>query len=453
MSDTMSAAEIEALFAQDAADSSAASGPSVDDAAAAVQSPAEAAAQGAPVPPPESASEPSSDVAPEPVSDGMLDDASESALPDLVKAGSAPAPETSREPEADPVSMASTADAALTDTAATRAGATALDVTSDEPAPDEPDPSDDAQGGTAAHTTIGDLFAQYGKYVALFVGAGLISGSVVHFPLAPVRYAIIGAVGALVFAIASVVSELGDRDPLRLLRVALSSLALALGIGMISGGIQHFMDIPQRAAVLIPLGVVLSLAAFGSRHGLRMKRVDLAVIVPWLIIGVFALGFGLSQLAGIASAQGGGAGHGHESGATEGGGAAGAGAEEHATDDHGGGAAGAGHGEDSAETSGAGDEDEDHEAASADKEDAGHDEEDAAHVEEEAHDEDAAHHQDDAAAGQEDDAQEGASGDEASSRDSNAGEDTRADAGGSSGPERVLGHDDGADEERVVLVP
>ena len=228
------------------------------------------------------------------------------------------------EPAAVAAPFATTADAVLTETATAGAESEwAADVDSAA----EAGPSDDNEIGDGAaadptsdsdtHTSIGGLFAQYGKYVALFVGAGLISGSVVHFPLAPVRYAIIGAVGALLFAIASVVTEFGDRDPLRLLRVAVSSLALALGIGMISGSIQHFMDIPDRAALLIPLGVVLSLAAFGIRHTLRLKRSDLALIVPWLIIGVFALGFGLGKLADVAEAQGGGAGHGHGSSATD----------------------------------------------------------------------------------------------------------------------------------------
>lgn len=335
MSETMSAADIEALFAQNAAGSGAAPEPSSADVATATDS----AAQGAPVPASDSASGPASDIAPGSASDGVLDDASEYALPHPMRAISAPAPEASRQPAATPVPMASTADAVLTNTAATRAEAPALDVNPDEAAPDEPDPDEDEQG--AAHTTIAGLFAQYGKYVALFVGAGLISGSVVHFPLAPVRYAIIGAVGALIFAIASVVSELGDRDPLRLLRVAVSSLALAVGIGMVSGSIQHFLDIPDRAALLIPLGVVLSLAAFGIRHGLRVRRTDLALIVPWLIIVVVALGFGLGKLADVANAQGGDAGHGHETGATDEHGST----EEGAADGLGGGAAKA-HGSD-----------------------------------------------------------------------------------------------------------
>lgn len=306
MPDAMSPEEIEALFAQLAAAAVGAPEPSSDDrgedaaatvGATATSSPELAAESFAPT-----------------VSDSVTTPA-----PDLVDDAGIPAPPVAPEVFPDPpfgrrddfLAGTPTPDDLLIGTAATQAG-TAVDAALSD------DRAASADAGSATHTTIANLFAQYGKYVALFVGAGLISGSVVHFPLAPVRYAVIGAVGALLFAIASVVSELGDRDPLRLARVAVSSLALAVGIGMVSGSIQHFMDIPDRAALLIPLGVVLSLAAFGIRHGLRLKRTDLALIVPWLIIAVFALGFGLSKLADVAAAQGGGAGHGHESGPADG---------------------------------------------------------------------------------------------------------------------------------------
>ena len=359
-----------------------------------------------------------------------------------------PAPPSSNqkaEREAQAVPMSATADDVLAATATHRARPAARKANQRDP---EPAPERDAPivgEGAAAHTTIPALFAQYGKYVALFVGAGLISGSVVHFPLAPVRYAIIGTVGALIFATASVVSELGDRDALRLLRVAVASLALAVGIGMISGSIQHFVDIPDRAALLIPLGVVLSLAAFGMRHGLRLKRIDLALIVPWLIVAVFALGFGLGKLADAAKTQGGGSGHGHK-GAVTGSGGAGDGhgdAEGRAADGHGpegdeahasDGKAEPGTGDGHAEDSGNG------EAEDAE----------SAHVEEEAHAEDGAH----ADAGAHTDA--GAHAKDAEDSGHAEKKAPADDAGGVKGPENAtestLRAED-SHQERLRLVP
>ena len=160
------------------------------------------------------------------------------------------------------------------------------------PAP-EPGPEPD---GEKTHTLL-EVVERYGQYVALFVGAGLISGSVVHFPLAPVRYAVIGTVGAVVFAIASVLSDRAGKDAAGVARLAISSLALALGIGMISGSIQHFQDIPQRAAELIPIGLALSVAAFVVRNELRVKKDDLAALGLWTVTAVVALVIGLGLIA------------------------------------------------------------------------------------------------------------------------------------------------------------
>ncbi len=414
----MSAADIEALFAQNAAVSSDAPGPAA----------AEAAAQPVEEVPSESVPAPTPDAAAEPDPDAVIGQAPEPAQRDAPEAP----PEASRRPEHESVPVAPSFDAVLTETA-TEAEATVADETAAE-VDAAPEP------GAAAHTTISGLFSQYGKYVALFVGAGLISGSVVHFPLAPARYAIIGAVGALVFAIASVVSELGDRDPLRLTRVAVSSLALAVGIGMISGSIQHFMDIPERAALLIPLGVVLSLAAFGIRHGLRLKRTDLALIVPWLIIAVFALGFGLGKLADVAKASGGGTGHGHESGTTDGHGGG-------ATDGHGGTDKGAADGHGAADAHGS--EGKDDANAEDDNDVKG------AAAKEDAHAEEDAHASDDA------DAEEGAHGDDAHAEDAHAedahAEDTEKPSGakkaaGSKKKDSALRAEDSHDD-RLRLVP
>lgn len=143
---------------------------------------------------------------------------------------------------------------------------------------------------------VGPVASRYAKYLALFVGAGLISGSVVH--LAPGRYSVIGAIGATLFALASVLTERSERGSGDLVRVAISALALALGIGMISGSRQHFQDIPDRAAALIPIGIVLSLGAFVVRHGIRVRGDQLAACFAVVVAFAVVLFIGLNHLAG-----------------------------------------------------------------------------------------------------------------------------------------------------------
>ncbi|MFI5682079.1 hypothetical protein [Streptomyces cellulosae] len=51
------------------------------------------------------------------------------------------------------------------------------------------------------------LLGSYLGYAATFVGAGLISGAIVHHPLDPARYTLIAVVGAGVFLFATVRNE------------------------------------------------------------------------------------------------------------------------------------------------------------------------------------------------------------------------------------------------------
>ncbi|MCP3820239.1 hypothetical protein NLX86_19680 [Streptomyces sp. A3M-1-3] len=107
---------------------------------------------------------------------------------------------------------------------------------------------------------------RYLGYVGYYVGAGLISGAVVHHPMDPARYSMIAGSGVLVFLVATVLNDfiLASEKPAlsRVLRVLGTSTMLSFGLGMLSGGMQHFADLPYRCAVLIPLGIVLSFVAY-----------------------------------------------------------------------------------------------------------------------------------------------------------------------------------------------
>lgn len=136
----------------------------------------------------------------------------------------------------------------------------------------------------------------YLVYVLLFVGAGMVSGGVVHYPLNENFYGILAALGGIVFAFGSLANELlsgkGLPKPAALFSLIITSLLLSFGIGMLSGGIQHFTDFPARAAVLVPLGITLSFIAFCFKTNLfrrdSIKKVSMA--------GVLILGIAVSSL-------------------------------------------------------------------------------------------------------------------------------------------------------------
>lgn len=166
------------------------------------------------------------------------------------------------------------------------------------------------------------LLAQVGPwlgYAGCFVGAGLVSGAIVHRPLDPSRYTVLAAVGMVAFLVATLVPELLGDGPrpgrAALLRLVAGSLLLALGIGMLSGGIQHFSDVPGRAVVLVPAGLLLSWLAFQLRTGAGLRGLVLSRATGGVAVLALGLFVGLPHLAPTAPAAG--HGHGHDTVAAE----------------------------------------------------------------------------------------------------------------------------------------
>ena len=110
------------------------------------------------------------------------------------------------------------------------------------------------------------LYARYIGAMLYFMGAALIAGAVVHYPIDPPQYTVICVVGAFVFLLGTVFNELvlaPERPNLTgALLLVVFSLLLSFGVGLVGGGIQHFTQLPERSALMTPIGLVMSYAAF-----------------------------------------------------------------------------------------------------------------------------------------------------------------------------------------------
>ncbi|MCP3820873.1 hypothetical protein NLX86_23090 [Streptomyces sp. A3M-1-3] len=162
------------------------------------------------------------------------------------------------------------------------------------------------------------LLARYLGYVGYFVGAGLISGAVVHHPLDPARYTRIAGYGVLVFLAATLLNEyiLAEKKPAlpRMLQVMGASLLLSFGIGMLSGGLQHFEDFPDRAALLVPLGVTVSFVAYVLKDAESTWRRIFSLAGLTALIVVIVSFVGLRYVASTMAVPADGGGHSHGSG-------------------------------------------------------------------------------------------------------------------------------------------
>jgi hypothetical protein len=137
-------------------------------------------------------------------------------------------------------------------------------------------------------------------YLAYFIGVSFQSGGIVHYSLDPGRYGKLIAIGAVIFVIGAISSDLiskesrlRDSGPSGFITFIASSLVLSIGVGMIGGSVQHFNDIPGRAPLYVGLGIVLSALGYHGRfqpHHTKKEFLGAMVIVSSLAIpAVFAL--------------------------------------------------------------------------------------------------------------------------------------------------------------------
>lgn len=121
-----------------------------------------------------------------------------------------------------------------------------------------------------------NMIYKYLVYVIYFLGIGMTSSGIVLMPFNTVRYSIILGIGLSLFLAGSIFNEIvinhqkmTARESIKLITL---SLTLALGIGMISGGISHFKESPIYVAYLIPMGIVISFVSFILKNNLKLPK-------------------------------------------------------------------------------------------------------------------------------------------------------------------------------------
>ncbi len=111
---------------------------------------------------------------------------------------------------------------------------------------------------------------KYLVYVIYFLGIGMTSSGVVLMPFNFLRYGVVLTVGLCLFLAGSIFNEVViDKQNLsktESLRLIFLSLILALGIGMISGGISHYKESPLYVSYLIPIGLFLSFISYNIKN-------------------------------------------------------------------------------------------------------------------------------------------------------------------------------------------
>lgn len=153
------------------------------------------------------------------------------------------------------------------------------------------------------------LIYKYFVYIIYFLGIGMTSSGIVLMPFNPMRYSIILGVGLSLFITGSVFNEVvidkHNLSALQSIRLILLSLTLAIGIGMISGGISHFKESPSYVSFLIPLGIIISFTSFTLKNNFELakkqKTITFAVVIAFAILVFIGLSFVASMMMDMPS--------------------------------------------------------------------------------------------------------------------------------------------------------
>lgn len=69
-------------------------------------------------------------------------------------------------------------------------------------------------------------------------------------------------------------------------KLVIVSLTLAIGIGMISGGIAHFKESPVYVSYLIPIGIIVSFVSFKIKNAFKLTKKEFILLIIIFICAV-----------------------------------------------------------------------------------------------------------------------------------------------------------------------
>ena len=145
------------------------------------------------------------------------------------------------------------------------------------------------------------IVSRYLVYIVYFLGVGMVSSGIVLMPFNKMRYGTILVIGLLLFSAGSFINEvIIDKKHLSFkesVKLVIVSLTLAIGIGMISGGIAHFKESPVYVSYLIPIGIIVSFISFKIKNAFELTKKEFATLIILFVGVAIIIHLGLSIAA------------------------------------------------------------------------------------------------------------------------------------------------------------
>lgn len=123
-------------------------------------------------------------------------------------------------------------------------------------------------------------------YIAKYLGVALIAGSVVHIGTLQngvTRYIVLIIIG-LVLTILGNLKEAKEHGQKINLNYFLTITGLSFATGFLSGGIQHYLDNPSYAGVLLGVGIIVTYVTFFLKDKLQLTKRNIVIVALLAIV-------------------------------------------------------------------------------------------------------------------------------------------------------------------------
>jgi hypothetical protein len=124
-----------------------------------------------------------------------------------------------------------------------------------------------------------------------YIGISFITGAISHGFFSGTRQMMTAVAWIWLFIIGTLMEHDTDKN----IRNICLAVGLAIGIGAVTGGLQHFPDSPERSLWILPVGFALSLLFYALVHGYTIGKKEytyagISLIATCMIsVGIFAI--------------------------------------------------------------------------------------------------------------------------------------------------------------------
>lgn len=123
-------------------------------------------------------------------------------------------------------------------------------------------------------------------YIAKYLGVALIAGSVVHIGTlqnGATRYVILIVIGLMLTILGNIKEAKGQGQKINL-NYFLIITGLSFATGFLSGGIQHYLDNPSYAGMLLGIGIIVTYVTFFLKDTFKIEKKNLAVVIMFAVL-------------------------------------------------------------------------------------------------------------------------------------------------------------------------